>query len=235
MAAELSLAGAAGNIGTSMLWEGDRWPCSPTPLLSPWYAVHPLHLLLYRQPHTSGRKELVQLRWWEHRVCSVPCSHLCIIWGVLVGWQPHLCRAGTRSPPCPSGWCCCSRSGAGRSSSCREPRPQGGFQAWLSARIPHSHPVLALGGGRWTWAGSQVDFRQNNSSWIVLQAEVLLQVPMDSAKAWSPSSTVKHCLKIPDLQLAWLSAPMPSNLCTGEQRLHPATLCNAASTSTALL
>lgn len=66
MAAELSLAGAAGNIGTSMLWEGDRWPCSPTPLLSPWYAVHPLHLLLYQQPHTSGRKELVQLRWWEH-------------------------------------------------------------------------------------------------------------------------------------------------------------------------
>lgn len=91
------------------------------------------------------------------------------------------------------------------------------------------------GGGRWTWAGSQVDFRQNNSRRIVLQAEVLLQVPMDSAKAWSPSSTVKHCLKIPGLQLAWLSAPMPSNLCTGEQRLHPATLCNAASTSTALL
>lgn len=154
-----SLAGAAGNIGTSMLWEGDRWPCSPTPLLSPWYAVHPLHLLLYRQPHTSGRKELVQLRWWEHRVCSVPCSHLCIIWGVLVGWQPHLCRAGTRSPPCPSGWCCCSRSGAGRSSSCREPRPQGGFQAWLSARIPHSHPVLALGGGQvdmgWVTGGLQ--------------------------------------------------------------------------------
>lgn len=104
--------------------------------------------------------------------------------------------------------------------------------------VPASHtaiPSWPWGGGRWTWAGSQVDFRQNNSRRIVLQAEVLLQVPMDSAKAWSPSSTVKHCLKIPGLQLAWLSAPMPSNLCTGEQRLHPATLCNAASTSTALL
>lgn len=103
-----------------------------------------------------------------------------IIWGVLVGWQPRLCRA-LLAP------CCVPQGGAAALTVRLGAHPAAGSLVPRGASrhgsVPASHTAITSWPwvGRWSElagrsTGSQVDSRQNNSGWIVLQAEVLLQI-----------------------------------------------------------
>lgn len=182
------------------------------------------------QPHGGGRKVLGSS-------LGNGTTGLAVAGSFRVCWRgrihaPSATRAGApapraRSPPRPSGWCCCSRSrGRGTEPAGRSlfPRVASRHGTAPASRRATASPARAGGELAGRRSGAQVDSRQNNSEWVELRAEVSLQVlgPHGiSAKAWPPNSTFKHCLKFTDLHLAGLPALVASDLCTGEQRLNP--------------
>lgn len=182
------------------------------------------------QPHGGGRKVLGS----SSDIGTKGFAVAGLFW---VCWQgrihaPSATRAGapapqTRSPPRPSGWCCCSHSrGRGTEPAGRSlfPRVASRHGTAPASRRATASPARARGELAGRRSGAQVDSRQNNSQGMELRAEVSLQVlgPHGiSAKAWPPKTTFKHCLKFTDLHLAGLPALVASDQCTGEQRLHP--------------